>query len=354
MPVVRSALLALICALPLAACGGGGGGGTSADGGAAPRGDIVLSSMGSYHVGGRAVTIVGKPARDVQFTPGGPIARIDPNGTFLVEHMYAQWFEPRWKRGAAPLVLMHGGGMTGVSFETTPDGRDGWLNFFLRRGWTVHNADAVERGRAGWAQFPDIFRGDPVFLAQQDPFERFRIGDGPGSFAKREVLEGNQFPVEAYDQFVRQMVPRWTSTDDAITDAYIALIDRSCPCVLVAHSQAGQFAFRAAEARPDKVRAIVAVEPTGFGDPARAADLKGVPVLALYGDFIEQDARWPAIKGNGLRYFEVLRAAGGQVEVIDLPRAGIAGNSHMLMMDKNSDAIAERVQAWLARRGLWQ
>lgn len=110
--------------------------------------------------------------------------------------MYAQWFEPRWKRGAAPLVLMHGGGMTGVQYETTPDGRDGWLNFFLRRGWTVHNADAVERGRAGWAQFPDIFRGEPVFLAQPEAFERFRIGDGPGSFAKRETLEGSQFPVD--------------------------------------------------------------------------------------------------------------------------------------------------------------
>jgi pimeloyl-ACP methyl ester carboxylesterase len=357
MPTLRHAFLAIAALLPLAACGGGGGGTTVAADGTpvpSPKGDIVLANMGSYHVGGRAVTIVGKPVRDVQFTPGGPVARIDPNGTFLVEHMYAQWFEPRWKRGAAPLVLMHGGGMTGVQYETTPDGRDGWLNFFLRRGWSVHNADAVERGRAGWARYPDIFRGEPVFLAQPEAFERFRIGDGAGSFAKREMLEGNQFPAEAYDQLVRQMVPRWTSTDEAITEAYIALVDRTCPCVLVAHSQAGQFAFRAAEARPDKVRAIVAIEPTGFGDPGRAAEIKGVPVLAIYGDYIEQDTRWPAIKGNGLRYFEVLRAAGATVDVLDLPRGGIAGNSHMPMMDKNSDQVAERIQDWLMRRNLWR
>lgn len=334
--------LSVASALPLAACGGGG------------PGDIVLAQMGSYHVGGRAVTIEGKPVREVRFTPGGVPARVDPNGTFLVEHAYAQWFEPRVVRGAAPLLMMHGGGLTGVTYETTPDGREGWLNFFLRRGWTVHNADAVERGRAGWAQFPDIFRGEPIFLAQHDAYERFRIGGGPGTFARKEVLPGSQFPVEAYDAFVRQIVPRWTTTDEPILAAYIAMLDRSCPCVVLAHSQAGQFAFRAAEARPDKVRAIVVVEPAGFGDPARAAALKGIPVLAVYGDFIEQDARWPAIKGNGLRYYDALRAAGGSVEVIDLPRVGIAGNSHMVMMDRNSDAVAGKIQDWLAARGLWR
>ncbi|MCA3268635.1 MAG: esterase, partial [Azospirillum sp.] len=164
----------------------------------------------------------------------------------------------------------------------------------------------------------------------------------------------SQFPVEAYDAFVRQIVPRWTTTDEPILAAYIAMLDRSCPCVVLAHSQAGQFAFRAAEARPDKVRAIVVVEPAGFGDPARAAALKGIPVLAVYGDFIEQDARWPAIKGNGLRYYDALRAAGGSVEVIDLPRVGIAGNSHMVMMDRNSDAVAGKIQDWLVARGLWR
>lgn len=112
MTSIRNAFLVLAALVPLAACGGGGGANVAADGGGgaaapSPKGDIVLANMGSYHVGGRAVTIVGKPARDVQFTPGGPIARIDPNGTFLVEHMYAQWFEPRWKRGTVPLVLMH-------------------------------------------------------------------------------------------------------------------------------------------------------------------------------------------------------------------------------------------------------
>ena len=32
--------------------------------------------------------------------------------------------------------------------------------------------------------------------------------------------------------------------------------------------------------------------------------------------------------------------------------AGIKGNSHMLMQDKNSDQIAEVIQKWLVGKGL--
>jgi hypothetical protein len=126
--------------------------------------------------------------------------------------------------------------MTGVNYETTPDGREGWLNYFLGRGWSVYNSDAVERGRSGWAQFPDIFPGEPIFLTTANPFERFRIGQGVGSYdpdpAKRKVLAGNQFPVEAYDSLVKQFVPRWTTTDDPTLAAYLQLVDKVCPCVI--------------------------------------------------------------------------------------------------------------------------
>lgn len=333
---------ALIAAFAVTACGGGG----SSDGG-----PLQLAQMGSFHVGGRDVTISGQPVREVVFTPGGVPARVDPNGTFSVEHAYVQYFIPSYRRSLVPLLMMHGGGLTGVTYETTPDGREGWLNYFVRRGWSVYNADAVERGRAGWAQ---TFEGAPVFLAKHDAYERFRIGAGPGTYARQEVLPGSQFPVEAYDSFVKQIVPRWTTTDNAIVAAYVAMIDRVCPCVLLAHSQAGQFVFRAAESRPDKVRAIVTVEPAGFGEPANVEKLKAVPVLAVYGDYIDQDARWPTIKGNGLRYFDAIRAIGGDVSVIDLPQIGINGNSHMLMMDKNNADIAGVINRWLADRGLWR
>ncbi|WP_441234117.1 esterase [Bradyrhizobium sp. 930_D9_N1_4] len=317
---------------------------------------INLRDMGSFHVGGRLVEISGKPVKEVVFTPGGVPAKVDPNGTYQVEQMYVQYFLPANEKGAYPLLMWHGGGLTGVTYETTPDGREGWLNYFLRKGWPVYNSDAVERGRAGWAQYPDIFKSEPVFLTTANPFERFRIGDGPNSYdpdpAKRKLLPGNQFPVEGYENFVKQSVPRWTTTDDATIAAYIAEIDRVGPSVILFHSQAGSFGFKVAQARPDKVKALIAIEPAGLGDPAKADVLKNIPTLIIYGDYIAQDSRWPKIRANGVAFADAIKAAGGSVDIVDLPQAGIKGNSHMVMMDKNNLEVAALIQKWLEGKGL--
>jgi len=312
---------------------------------------VALSDFGSFHVGGREVTVSGQPVREVLFSPGGVPARVDPNGTYLMAGMYAQYMVPAPLRGAAPMLMWHGGGLTGVTWESTPDGRPGWQAYFLRRGWHTVVSDAVERGRAGWTMIPEQTGGQPVLLTVNNPWERFRIGP---SHARREAMPGSQFPVEAYENFVRQNVPRFTTTDDLTLAGYIALLERMGPSVIVAHSQAGLFANRAAQARPDLVRALVLVEPAAVGDPARVAALSGVPMLLIYGDYIAEDARWPAIRANGVRWAEAVRAAGGSADVVDLPECGIRGNSHMIMMDRNSDAVAALVQEWLAAKGLWR
>jgi pimeloyl-ACP methyl ester carboxylesterase len=317
---------------------------------------LTLGALGSFHIGGREAVVSGKPAHEVVLVPGSVPARIDPNGTYQVEAMYVQYAVPAPARGAVPLLLWHGGGMTGVTWESTPDGREGWQQFFLRRGWPVYVSDAVERGRAGWAMFPDIFPGEPIFLTKANPWERFRIGAGPGSYRTRTALPGTQFPVEAYDQFTRQLVPRWTTTDAAQLAAYQALLTRVGPAVVLAHSQGGFFALRAAQALPAKVRALVLIEPSGMGEttPAALAALRGIPVLAVYGDYIEQDARWPGIRQLGLDFYAKLREAGGRVDVVSLPERGIAGNGHLMMMDRNNQQVAQVVQDWLAAQGLWK
>jgi pimeloyl-ACP methyl ester carboxylesterase len=319
---------------------------------------IALRDMGSFHIGGRTVDISGKPVKEVLFSPGGVPAKVDLNGSYQVEQMYAQYFLVKDRHGSVPLLLWHGGGMTGVTYETTPDGRPGWLNYFIRKGWDVYNSDAVERGRSGWAMYPDIFKGEPVFLTTANPWERFRIGTGAGSYdadpAKRKAPPTTAFPVEGYDQLTKQFVPRWTTTDEATLAAYIKLVDKVCPCVILFHSQAGLFGFKAAAARPDKVRALVAVEPAAIGSDADAAALKGIPTVMLYGDFIESDPRWPTIRANGVGFAEKIRAGGGKVDVIDLPKVGITGNDHFSMMDRNNMQVADLIQTWLAAHELWK
>jgi pimeloyl-ACP methyl ester carboxylesterase len=318
---------------------------------------LEIVAMGSFHVGGRIVEVSGKPVKEVVFTPGGTPAKVDPNGKYLVESMYVQHFTPKTLRSPLPVLMWHGGGLSGVSYETTPDGREGWQTYFLRKGFKVFTSDAVERGRSGFAS-PDIWTGEPIFLPLGNPWERFRIGPGEGSWsddpAKRKQLPGSQFPAEGYENFMRQGVPRWTTTDAAINAAYLSLVDRVCPCIVVVHSQAGQFGQRVAQARPDKVKALVLVEPAGVGDPAQVARMKDIPVMALYGDYIDQDSRWPSILKRQNDVNALIKQAGGNVEVIHLPERGIKGNSHMLMMDKNNLQAADVIINWLGEKGLWK
>jgi pimeloyl-ACP methyl ester carboxylesterase len=109
-----------------------------------------------------------------------------------------------------------------------------------------------------------------------------------------------------------------------------------------------------AQARPEKIKALVAVEPTGVGDVEQVARLAAIPTLVLYGDFIEQDARWPTIRRNGVAFANAVNKAGGKVEIVDLPKVRIKGNSHMMMMDKNSSEVAAYMQAWLERQRLYR
>ncbi|WP_426954203.1 alpha/beta fold hydrolase [Muricoccus radiodurans] len=318
-------------------------------------GPITLERFGSFHVGGRLVELSGRPVREYLPTVGSAPLRIDPNGVHIVGAMYARFMVPAPQRGTAPLMLWHGAYLTGVTWETTPDGREGWDAFFLRRGWATYVTDAVERGRSGAAMVPEIY-APPLHLPMQNPWERFRIGDGPGSQARGTVLPGNQFPAEPenYLSFMRQVVPRYLDTDEDVLAAYVALLERVGPSVVIAHSQGGAFAWQVAQRRPDLFRALVLVEPAGTGAIAEAARLKDVPQLLVYGDYVDADPRWSVIRTSARRFAAAIREAGGRIEDVDLPSRGIHGNSHMLMMDRNSDVVAGLVQDWLATQGLWR
>jgi pimeloyl-ACP methyl ester carboxylesterase len=156
-------------------------------------------------------------------------------------------------------------------------------------------------------------------------------------------MPGVQFPVNAYANYMKQIVPRWLSTDDAVIAGYIALVDKVCPCVLT-HSQGGSFGLKVAEARADKVKAVVAVESASGGNPDKAAALGNIPVLMLFGGNVDLNPRWVAYRKLDPEYAAAVRAAGGKVDVINLPDLGIKGNSPMIMMDKNNGAVAEVIE----------
>jgi pimeloyl-ACP methyl ester carboxylesterase len=317
---------------------------------------LQVREIGSMHVGGRVRALDGMPVREMVPSPGAPPIRVDPNGEFMVEGMYAQYVKLAEPRARYPLLLWHGGGLTGVTWETTPDGRPGWQMYFLRQGHDVYVSDAVERGRAGWARFPEIFAGEPIFRTMGEGWGLFRVGPQEGwnaNPARRRAFPDTLFPVAAWDAFARQSVPRWSTTDSQIQAAYNDYVRAVCPCVIIVHSQGGNFAFNAALSAPDKVRAVIAIEPSGTPSAVTdASPLRNVPHLIVWGDHFAESPFWQRIRGNVENWAGVIREAGGTADIMDLPAEGLRGNSHMLMMDRNSDEVAARIQAWMERRGL--
>lgn len=230
----------------------------------AARGALAydVKAVGSFHIGGEQVVLSGLPDRELRFTANSPPMRVNPNGEFEVGQMYVQYVTLASPKTRYPLLMWHGGGLTGVTWETKPDGGEGWQDWFLKAGYSVYVSDAVERGRASWARYPEIYSVEPFFRPKSEAWELFRMGPS-GSYspdpAKRRPYPGVAFPIDSFDQFAKQIVPRWTINDDRAQKAYDALVQRVCPCVIMAHSTGGPFAFTAALHAPDKVKAIVAV-----------------------------------------------------------------------------------------------
>ena len=176
-----------------------------------------------------------------------------------------------------------------------------------------------------------MWPSEPIFLTYQDPFERFRIGDGEGSWnadpAKRKVAARQPVPGEAYANYMKQSVPRWLSTDNAIIAAYLELVDKVCPCVLLLHSQGGRSASRSRSSGPTRSRRSSRSSRRPPAIVANAPKLKDIAVLMVFGDYVDQHPRWATFKKIDIEYGNAIKAAGGTVDWINLPDIGIKGNS---------------------------
>ena len=151
---------------------------------------LVIQEQGSFAVGGMVIKNAGT------FDPYKP----GPDGqTFHGDHAYVAYQIPANAR-KLPLVLWHGAGQFSKTWETTPDGREGFQNIFLRRRFGVYVIDQPRRGRAGRSTQPITITPTPD---EQFWFGIFRIGIWPDFFP------GVQFSREpqALEQYFRSMTP---------------------------------------------------------------------------------------------------------------------------------------------------
>jgi hypothetical protein len=162
------------------------------------------------------ISLAGMTSRGRVSTAHDATHPVDPNGEMIIGQMYVPYVKLADPRSPHPLFLWHGWGMSGGNWETTPDERSGWQLFFLRAGFDVFVSDAVERGRASWAPYPDVYEDALYFRTAREAWEEtFRFGP-VGSWhtdpAQRRPHIGTRFPVARMEVFINQFVPHWGAT----------------------------------------------------------------------------------------------------------------------------------------------
>ncbi len=313
------------------------------------------------------------------------IMRIESQGSFAVggivladslghryhgDHAYVFYQKPVDAR-KYPLVFAHGVGQFSKTWETTPDGREGFQNIFLRRGFSTYVVDQPRRGNAG--RSTESVTIAPEF-DEETWFNRFRVGIWPDYF------DGVQFSrdKEALNQYFRQMTPNIGSADlEVYARAYAALFDKIGPAVFVTHSQGGGVGWLTLP-QTKNICAIVAYEPGGnvpfpagqMPEEGKVLTLSGktegvevpmevfmrfteIPIIIYYGDNLpETDERpelyeWTRRLHLMRKWAALINKYGGDATVIHLPEIGLHGNTHFPFSDLNNVEVADHLSKWL-------
>jgi pimeloyl-ACP methyl ester carboxylesterase len=358
------------------------------------------------------IPAVFKPAqREGYFFVGGRYEAVGGK-EIATGQMFVQYHAPEKVTQPYPVVMVHGTAQTGVNFLGTPDGRPGWVDRFVERGFAVYVVDQVGRGRSGdnpevYGPYARLSTGDlESIFTGQEKFDLFPQAKLHTQWPGGSGVRGNA----AFDQFYLSQVPYVASalkSEELVNPALIALLEKIGPSVVLTHSQAGVFGWAISDQRPDLVKAHVAVEPNGptffdikfkggkewyerVGDArARPYGITRVPLhfeppvnsptdltvvqaeeparpdqircwlQAEPARQLPEVAKVPAVIVTGEASFRAtmddctaafLTQAGAKPDRLALADHGIHGNGHMMMLEANNQQVANAIIDWISAR----
>lgn len=326
---------------------------------------LVVQQQGSFAIGGTVLQCPGTYDSTRAGTEGQ---------TLHGDHAFVTYQVPVHAR-PHPLVFVHGNAQFSKTWQTTPDGREGFQTIFLRRRFSTYLVDSPRRGAAGRSTEAATLTPTP---GDQFWFDAFRVGLWPGYFPGVQFSRDPQ----VLDQYFRQITPDTGPFDvQVVSDAQAALFEKIGPAVLVSHSQGGGVGWFTAM-KSANVRAIVSYEPGSnfpfpqgevpaplqsaagpLGAVGVATDafmkLTRIPIILFYGDYIPdvpsvnrgQD-QWRVRLAMARRWAEVVNHHGGDVTVVCLPDVGLHGNTHFPFSDLNNIEVADEMQRFLTAKGL--
>jgi pimeloyl-ACP methyl ester carboxylesterase len=323
-----------------------------------PQAPLTLAAQGSFFVGGRTVHTEARtgltPSSGDRYAPY-------PAGDWTVDQMYVQFETPVNAKRHVPVVMVHGCCLSSKTWETTPDGRMGWYEYFVRRGRATYLAEQVGRGRSGFDATPynaaklgqasvEAMPTINMFTAQLG-WSVFRIGPN-----YPEVFPDQQFPMEFIGEMQKQVIPDLIAAvgnPNPTLANMAALAGQLGGAVLMGHSQSGFYPELAALNDPKGVRGMISLEPGGCNaatlKDADYALLAKIPTIVVYGDHLgDVPLRdWKGSAKDCEAYVAKIRSLGGDATYLELPSIGMHGNGHMFMQDRNSLEIADLMLKWI-------
>jgi pimeloyl-ACP methyl ester carboxylesterase len=327
----------------------------------------------------------------------------DPGKEIMQGQVYVEVLAPKDVRRPYPLVLIHGAAQTATNWMGTPDGRKGWAEYFVEQGYVVYMIDQPMRGRSAYHPEDGKTR---MFTAKGEQFQFTAIEtDGTWPQAKKHTQWPGDGPNKGrkgdpiFDAFYATQVE--TVLDAELTqarnkDAGAALLDKIGPAIVLTHSQSGPYGWLIADARPQLVKAVIAIEPAGppfeatiigtgrtrpwgptdiplaydppvkdpseiaieqqaeadgpdlfrcwmqKGTPRQLVNLKSIPMMIM-----ASEASYHQVYDHCTAKY--LNQAGVKTEYIRLQDKGIHGNGHMVMIENNNLDIAHVIDEWVVK-----
>lgn len=334
---------------------------------------LVIQEQGSFAIGGSVITTPGTfdPILQGAYNPAGT----DSSGQTLHGDHAAVYYQIPVKAKKYPIVFWHGHGESSRCWQTTPDGREGFQNIFLRKNYPVYLIDQPRRGNAGRSTLSATINAVPD---EQLWFGIFRIGAYPDYYPNVQFSKDPK----ALEQFYRQMVPNTANYDVTLNiNAVDALFDKMGKGILVTHSQSGGPGWLSV-LKNTNIKAVISYEPGGDfvfpeGEAPTSIVLSGrtitpptipmkdfmkltkIPIVIYYGDNIPNkpsinpgQEQWRVFLEVAKKWAETVNKHGGDVTVVHLPTIGIKGNTHFPFSDLNNVEIADLTSKWLKDKGL--
>jgi hypothetical protein len=318
---------------------------------------------------------------------GGKVVGDAAAGSIHCDHGYVEWQIPRNERRLA-MVMVHASSTK--TWDTTFDGREGFRNIFLGRGFPVYMTDLPRTGRAGQGCAETAYR--PRADNDQASFTTWRLGLWLPGDPTPDFYPGVQFPTNkpsALNEFFRIQYPEFNAPENeqVETDALAVLLTEIGPSIVLTHSSTGIRGWITATKSP-AVAAIVSYEPgavifpegevpppipraDGMRVPAGNAvplsafmTLTKMPIQIVWGDYIPSELSTTNVgprltldnrRINVVRaklFVDAINRHGGNAKNVMLPEIGVRGNTHFPMLDLNNVRIADLLSAFLKEHGL--